>query len=158
MLLRQHRDLQIPSFHSVIPSTNSCSPPNNEGKFQRLAWRLISNNTTQGIWLLMNKIVFEKKTISLFDCFSFIFYRVAIQLHILNPNFTYTGNNQLRSFDGIKLWCNKKFQVVFLFQLQQINFFILFFSKSISFFSFMSLYFILTISIISIIAFFNISR
>jgi hypothetical protein len=49
-----------------------------QGKFQRLAWRLISNNTTWGIWLLMNKIVFEEKTISLFDCFFFILYRVAI--------------------------------------------------------------------------------
>jgi hypothetical protein len=28
-----------------------------QGKFQRLAWRLISSSTTWGIWLLRNNIV-----------------------------------------------------------------------------------------------------
>jgi hypothetical protein len=49
-----------------------------QGKFQRLAWRVISSSTTWGIWLLRNKIVFEEGTISLFDCFSIILYHVAI--------------------------------------------------------------------------------
>jgi hypothetical protein len=29
-----------------------------QGKFQKSAWRLISNSTTWGIWLLRNKIIF----------------------------------------------------------------------------------------------------
>ena len=86
-----------------------------QGKFQRLAWRLISSSITRGIWLLRNKIVCEERTISLFDCFSIILYQVAIQLYTLYSNFTYTGNDLLRSFDDIKLWCNKKSQVVSLF-------------------------------------------
>jgi hypothetical protein len=86
-----------------------------QGKFQRLAWRLISSGTTRGIWLLRNKIVFEEGTINLFDCFFTILYRLAIWLHILDSNFTYTGNDLLKSYDGIKLWCNKKSKVVSLF-------------------------------------------
>ena len=77
-------------------------------KFQRSAWRLISSSTIWGIWLLRNKIVFEEGTINLFDCFSTIIHRVAIWLHTQDSNFTYTGNDLLRSSDGIKLWCNKK--------------------------------------------------
>ena len=79
-----------------------------QDKFQRSAWRLISNSTTWGIWLLRNKIIFEEGTISLFDCFSTILHQIAIWLHILDSNFTYTGNDLLRSSDDIKLWCNKK--------------------------------------------------
>jgi hypothetical protein len=78
------------------------------GKFQRSAWRLISSSTIWGIWLLRNKIVFEEGTINLFDCFSTILHRVAIWLHSQDSNFNYTGNDLLRSSDGIKLWCNKK--------------------------------------------------
>ena len=44
------------------------------GKFQKLAWRLISSSTIWGIWLLRNKIVFEEGTINLFDCFSTILH------------------------------------------------------------------------------------
>jgi len=44
------------------------------GKFQRLAWRLISSSTIWGIWLLRNKIIFEEGTINLFDCFSTILH------------------------------------------------------------------------------------
>ena len=100
-----------------------------QGKFQRLAWRLISSSITWGIWLLRNKIVCDEGTISLFDCFSTILHRVTIWLYTLYSNFTYIGNDFLRSFDDIKLWCNKKSQVVFFcFLLQQIIFvFFLFF-------------------------------
>jgi hypothetical protein len=57
---------------------------------------------------LRNKIVFEEGTRSLFDCFFTILHRVAIWLHTLDSNFTYTRNDLLRSYNGIKLWCNKK--------------------------------------------------
>jgi hypothetical protein len=52
--------------------------------------------------------LWEEGTINLFDYFFTIFYRVTIWLYILDSNFTYTGNDILRYFDGIKLWCNKK--------------------------------------------------
>ena len=107
-----------------------------QGKFQRLAWRVISSSTTWGIWLLRNKIVFKKGTISLFDCFSIILYQVVIWLHILNSNFTYTRNDLLRSFDGIKLWCNKKILGnLFVFcSSRSVLFFCFFFFEVCSFF------------------------
>lgn len=105
------------------------------GKFQRSAWRLISSSTIWGIWLLRNKIVFEEGTINLFDCFSTILHRVAIWLHSQDSNFNYTGNDLLRSSDGIKLWCNKKSQVVFLLFAVVDQFFFLF-SSCISFWLF----------------------
>ena len=83
-----------------------------QAKFQRLAQRLISSSTIWGIWLLRNNIVFQEGTISLFDYFSTICHRVAIWLLVLDSSITYTGNDLLRSIDGIKLWCNKKSQLV----------------------------------------------
>jgi len=120
-----------------------------QGKFQRLAWRLISSGTIRGIWLLRNKIVFEEGTINLFDCFSTILYRVAIWLHILDSNFTYTGNDLLKSSNGIKLWCNKKSKVVYLFFVTvEIFFFSSLFLFS-SFFFVMFLFYALTINFIA---------
>ena len=116
-----------------------------QGKFQRLAWRLISNSTIWRIWLLRNKIVFEEGTISFFYCFSSILHRVAIWLYILDSNFTYIENDLLRSPDDIKLWCNKKSLEVSLFFIVWDRFFFFFLSLFFSFLFVMSLYFTLAI-------------
>ena len=82
------------------------------GKFQKNAWLILFFSVAWSLWLYHNDVIFKQTTSNYDTLFILILTHLCLWIKAIEPDFSYSASDLIRSAEGLLRWTNYKKQRV----------------------------------------------